>query len=97
MTMAVPNFKISLMKKCGFARVTHSDTRGHFIVQSARCSCLVTGEGTIQTCKVCIVKSIVGIYEIKFFKIIQSFIQSSLFKNDRKRQKTDERDLINLG
>ena len=33
---AVPKFKISLMQKFGFARVTHSDTRAHFTVQSLR-------------------------------------------------------------
>ena len=43
MIRAVPKFKISLMKKCGFARVTHSDTRRHFTVQSAMENCLVFG------------------------------------------------------
>ena len=43
MIMAVPKFKISLMKKCGFVEATHSDTRPHSTVQSARENCLVTG------------------------------------------------------
>ena len=33
----------SLMKKCGYARVTHSHTRPHFTQQSAVQNCLVTG------------------------------------------------------
>ena len=41
--MAVPKFKISLMKECGCDRVTHAHTRPHFTVQSARQICLVTG------------------------------------------------------
>ena len=40
---AVPNLKISLMKKFGFAWVNYSDTRLHFTVQSVKQSCLVTG------------------------------------------------------
>ena len=40
---AVPKIKISLMKKCGFARVTHPDARPQFTVQSAKQDCLVTG------------------------------------------------------
>ena len=43
MIMAVPKFSISVMKKCGFARVTHSDTRPHFTLPSARQNCLVAG------------------------------------------------------
>ena len=39
----VPKFKVSLMKKFGFARVTHSDTRPHSIVQSVRQNCSVGG------------------------------------------------------
>ena len=42
-TMAVPKFKISLMKKCGFARIIHSDRRPQFTVPSARQMCLETG------------------------------------------------------
>ena len=41
--MAVPKFKISLMKKFGFAQFTHSDTKPHFTVESAKQTCLVTG------------------------------------------------------
>ena len=40
---AVPKFKISLMKKLAFARVTLSNTRPHFTVQSGKQNCLVTG------------------------------------------------------
>ena len=36
-------FKISLMKKIGFARVTNSDTRPHFTVQSVKQNCFVKG------------------------------------------------------
>ena len=38
-----PKSKISLMKKYGFVRVTHSDKRPHFTVQRARQICLVHG------------------------------------------------------
>ena len=41
--MPVPMFKISLMKKCEFVRVTHSDKRRHFTVESAAQNCLLTG------------------------------------------------------
>ena len=40
--MVVVQFKIRLMKNCGFARVSHSDTRPYFTVQRARQRCLVT-------------------------------------------------------
>ena len=70
--MTVPKFKISLMKTCGFARVTHSDTGTHFTVQSARQNCSVTGWCTILSCNFYIVKWIVSIYEFKSFKNIQS-------------------------
>ena len=40
-TTAVPKLQISLMKKFGPSRVTHSDTRPHFTVQSVRQNCLV--------------------------------------------------------
>ena len=43
MIMAVPKLKISLMKTCGFTRVTHLDARPNFTVQSARQNCLTTG------------------------------------------------------
>ena len=43
MITAVPKFKISLLKNIGFARVTHSDTRPYFTVQSGRQNCFVTG------------------------------------------------------
>ena len=39
---AVPNIKISLMKKFGFARVAHLNARPHFTGQSVRQDCLVT-------------------------------------------------------
>ena len=42
-TIAVLKIKISLIKKSGFVRVTHSDTRPHVTVQIARQKCLVTG------------------------------------------------------
>ena len=40
---AVPKFKISLMKKFRFSRVTRSNIRSHFIVNSVKQKCLVTG------------------------------------------------------
>ena len=46
-TMAVPKLKISMMKKCGLARVVLSDKRPHFTMQSARQKCLVTGKCAI--------------------------------------------------
>ena len=42
MILAVSKSKISLMKKCGFARFTDSNKRPHITVQSARQNCLVT-------------------------------------------------------
>ena len=42
-TMASPKSKIGLTKNCRFAQVTHSHTRPHFTVQSAKPNCLVTG------------------------------------------------------
>ena len=61
--MAVPKFKVSLVIKYGLARVTHSDTRPHFTVQSARQNSLVTGKRTIEKGKVCIVKCNASVYE----------------------------------
>ena len=43
MNLFVPKFKISSLKNGGFVRFTHSDTRPHFSVQSARQKCLVGG------------------------------------------------------
>ena len=41
--LAIPKLHISKMKECGFVGITHSDTKPHFSVQSARKNCLVTG------------------------------------------------------
>ena len=35
-SMAVPQVKVSLMKKSGFSRVIHSDTRLHITVQNTK-------------------------------------------------------------
>ena len=43
MTTAASKFEISLMKKCEFARVTHSDTMPLSALQSVRQKCSVTG------------------------------------------------------
>ena len=40
---AASKFKISLMKKFGFARVTHSDTKPYFTVQRVKQNRSVTG------------------------------------------------------
>ena len=40
---AVPKFNISLMKKLGFTRVTYSNPRPHFTVQSVKQNCLISG------------------------------------------------------
>ena len=64
-----PNFQDRVdpkqMNRCGVVRVTHSETRPHFTEQSASQNCLVTGQSSIRSCKFCMVKCIISIYENK--------------------------------
>ena len=59
-------------------RFTHSHTGPHFIKQSGRQNCSVTGQWCVWTFKVCIVKWIISVYVIKIFKMINFFRVSIL-------------------
>ena len=64
----VPKIEIFLIlkqKKCGFAGFSQSYTKPHFFVQSAKQTCLVTGQGIIWSLKVYIVRCNVRINVIK--------------------------------
>ena len=56
------------MKKYEFVRVTLSDTRPLFTVQSARRNFLVTGQCRFWSCKFCIVQCTASVYGIKAFQ-----------------------------
>ena len=75
MILAVLKVEIAnQLRKCGFARVTYSDTRSHLTVQSSMQNWLVTGQCSIWSCKFCIGKSVVSIYKVNSFKSKKLFI-----------------------
>ena len=97
MTFDAPKFEILLtlkqIKKLGFGRVSHSDTSPHFTIQSAREICLVTGQGSIEKCKIRLVECVVSYYVFKAFKLVFFFeIPCWVFE-----LMTDQEDDINLG
>ena len=93
---AVPKFKISLIKKTGFAPVTHSESRPHFTVRSARQRFLVYGLYSFQSCKFCIVSCFVVIYPISFSRY-SIFFKLSFCQIKLTKQMTDLKDKTNLG
>ena len=77
-----PSFKIWLVLlnilNSGFAKVTHSYKRLHFIVQNVRRTCMVTGQFSIWSCIVYIVNCIVNIYKFTVLNCFNLFFRDSL-------------------
>ena len=69
------------MKNCGFAQVTHFNTRSQFTVHSARRKSLENGQSSTFTYKNCIVICFVCNYVKKIFQIGLIFFQDSILPN----------------
>ena len=75
MIMAAPNFQIllslKLVKKFGFVRITHSDTRPHSTVRNARQNGFLTEQCSFQISKFCFVQGFLSNYVIETLTLIQ--------------------------
>ena len=86
------------LENCVCARVTLSNARKHFTVQSAKQNCLLTGQSS-SNCKSCTMECCVSFYAIKSFETIQPSSEISFWVTERSSQQlmTDQEDNTDQG
>ena len=94
--MAVPEFKISLMKNCGSARVTHSDTRSYFRVQIANKSVCLLENVPLNVVKF-VFRNVLSVStNLNLSKWFNLFFKVQFWEIEYRRQMTDQEDTSNL-
>ena len=85
-------FKTLSMEKCGLARVTHSNTRPHFTVQSAKQKFLVTEQASNWKCNFVFWNVMSLSTKINIIKRFNLFHEIFHWENERTRQMVDQED-----